>query len=94
LISSNAEIKVNEISEIRDYVTKKDGTYADKVDVAFFVSNTDIAGFKDNVSKKQTDAHGMVIVTLLAKSKGIVTVKAVVKMNEEIIEDNANIKVI
>jgi hypothetical protein len=93
LSTSKSEITVKGTSEIRADVTRKDGSYADKVQVDFTVDKPEVAELKD-ISTRPTDPNGLSNVVLTGKSKGTVTVKGRLKLNDEPIEDSVNIKVI
>src|SRR5919197_884861 len=60
-----SKIKIGEELEIKADVTKKDGTYANNIEVIFNISNTGVVAFKnDHNNKVITDSKGLAFATI------------------------------
>src|SRR5918912_1582917 len=81
-----SKIKIGEELEIKADITKKDGTYANNIEVSFNISNSRIVAFKNGHSSNNkviTDSKGLAFATIIGISKGITTITATSILDRE-----------
>ncbi len=83
------EIKVGDEMNLEVDVNKSDGSPADKIPVHFAISDSAIAEFTEDVSKKETDDKGGLSVKIKGKKKGNVDVTVTTTIEEEEMEEVA-----
>jgi hypothetical protein len=90
-----SKVKIGEELEIKADVTKKDGTYANNIEVLFNISNSGIVAFKNggHNDKVTTDFKGLAFATIIGISKGITTITATSILDRENKYGNATIDV-
>ncbi len=91
LSATKNEIKKGESLELHARVTKSDGTPANKVQVYFGISNSNVA--LEAPYEKETDSNGIANIKLTGNSKGETHVTGTTTVDDETIADIIVIKV-
>jgi hypothetical protein len=77
------EIKVGEEMNLEVDVNKSDGSPAEKTPVHFAISDSTIAEFAEDISKKETNDKGVLSVKIKGKKEGDVVVTVITTIEEE-----------